>query len=219
MTDTELQTTVVHPEESPIRQVGEQVGEMWWVALVAGVLSIGFGLAILATDWTVKALVVVAGIVLVVRGVTLAFNPSYAKDGAAEQVVAGVVTIIAGVVLIAWPEPTLLVLAVIFGGLLALSGAFHVVSCIARRHHMTHWGIGVSIGVVELLLGIWVMRRPEVTLTLVITVLGLWTIITGVIYCVLAFEVRGAARAVTSGTPDTVDLRDASDLAASGDRR
>ncbi len=194
MTITEnQQPSAIHVEESPLRQVGEQVGAMWWVPLVAGLLSIGFGLAILATDWTVKALVVVAGIMLVLRGVSLAFNPSYAADGAGEQVFAGVVTIVAGIVLIAWPEPTLLVLAFVFGGLLAISGAFHVVSCAARRRHMAHWILGVAIGAVELLLGIWVMRRPEVTLTLVITVLGLWTIITGVIYCILAFEVRSAS--------------------------
>jgi uncharacterized membrane protein HdeD (DUF308 family) len=207
-TTSDQQTTVIHTEESPLRQVGDQVGAMWWVPLVAGLLSIGFGIAILEIDWTVKALVVIAGITLVVRGVTLAFNPSYAADGAGEQVFAGIVTAIAGIVLIAWPEPTLLVLAFIFGGLLAVSGGFHVVSCVARRRHMTHWLFGVAIGVVELLLGIWVMRRPDVTLSLVVTVLGLWTIITGVIYCILAFEIRSVAHEVSTAAPSTIDVRD-----------
>jgi uncharacterized membrane protein HdeD (DUF308 family) len=44
--------------------------------------------------------------------------------------------------------------------------------------------------VIELLLGVWAMRRPEVTLSLLITIIGLWAVLTGVIYCVLAFEIR-----------------------------
>lgn len=207
--DTQSRTTPLPAVEPPIRQVAEQVGHLWWIPLVAGLLSIGLGLAVLASDWTVKALVVLTGVLLVIRGLAIAFNPSYASDRAGEQVGAGIVGIIIGIVLIAWPAPTLLVLAIVFGVWLAISGGFHIVTSIARRHHMAQWGLGVAIGVVELLLGLWVMRRPEVTLTLVITIIGLWTVITGVIFCVQAFEVRAALRAVGPSTPPpTIDVTD-----------
>ncbi len=186
---------------SPIRQLGAQVGHLWWIPLLAGLLSIGLGLAVLATDWTVHALVVVTGALLVVRGIALAFHPSYARDGAGEQVAAGAVGIVVGVILVAWPGPTLLVLAVVFGIWLALSGAFHVMTCVARRRHMEQWWLGGLIGVVELLLGVWVVRRPEVTVSLVITVIGLWMVVTGVIYCVQAFELRTALRDVDRTLP------------------
>jgi Short repeat of unknown function (DUF308) len=52
------------------------------------------------------------------------------------------------------------------------------------------WGFTLTVGVIELLLGVWAMRRPEVTLALLITIIGLWAVVTGVIYCVLAFEIR-----------------------------
>ena len=42
------------------------------------------------------------------------------------------------------------------------------------------------------------MRRPEVTLSIVVVALGLWAVITGVLYCVLAFEVRRVAGAITA---------------------
>lgn len=206
----ETQVQASHPDgQSPIRQVGTQVGHLWWVPLIAGLVSIGLGFAVLTTDWTVKALVVVTGIVLVIRGLALAFHPSYAADAAGEQVVAGVIGIIVGVVLIAWPAPTLLVLAEVFGIWLAASGGFHVVTCVARRRHMAQWGLGVAVGVIELLLGIWVMRRPDVTVNLVITVIGLWTVVTGVIYCVQAFEIRSVVKALEAQTPPaTVDVRE-----------
>ena len=197
--------------ESPIRQVGDQIGRLWWVPLAAGLLSFGFGLAVLATDWTVRALVVVTGVALVVRGLSIAFNPTYAADGAAEQVAAGVVGVVAGVLLLAWPEPTLLVLAVILGGWLALSGAFNIVTSLARRRHLDLWGVGVAVGVVELLLGIWAMRRPEDTLSLLVTVIGLWAVITGVILCVQAFELRALTTTAqqSAARSPTIDLRDA----------
>jgi len=54
-----------------------------------------------------------------------------------------------------------------------------------------------------LLLGIWAMRRPEVTLALLITIIGLWAVATGVIYCVLAFEIRSASRELAKAADGT----------------
>jgi uncharacterized membrane protein HdeD (DUF308 family) len=186
---------------TPMQQLGEQIGHLWWVALVAGVVSIAMGLAVLAIDWTVTALVVFTGILLVVRGVALVLSPHYSSGQAHEHAIAGALGIVGGVVLLAWPDATLLVLAVLVGVWLAVSGGFQIVLSFARRRELPSWGLSLGIGVVELLLGIWAMRRPEVTLTLVVTVIGLWSVITGVLYCLLAFEVRRDARALASAEP------------------
>ncbi len=179
---------------SPLRELGDQLRHLWWIPLLTGIVSIGLGLAILATDWTVHALVIITGLVFIIRGIALAFSPAYAGRTSGEQIVAGIAGVIAGVVLVAWPGPSLLVLAFFVGAWLAVSGSFHIVTSVARRRELPHWGFTVSVGVIELLLGIWAMRRPEATLTLLITIIGLWAVVTGVIYCVLAFEIRGAAR-------------------------
>jgi uncharacterized membrane protein HdeD (DUF308 family) len=186
---------------SPLRELAEQVRRLWWVPLVAGLISIGLGLAILATGWTVAALVVTTGLVFIIRGIALAVSPVYAGRTAGEHVIAGVAAVIAGVVLVAWPGPSLLVLAFFAGAWLTVSGSFHIITSCNRRRELPHWGFTVAVGVIELLLGIWAMRRPEATLALLTTILGLWAILTGVLYCVLAFEVRHAARAL-AGQPD-----------------
>src|SRR3954470_512920 len=59
-------------------QMARQVSRWWWVPLVAGLLSIVLGLAILASPWTVKALVVVTGLLFVIHGVSLVLSPAYA---------------------------------------------------------------------------------------------------------------------------------------------
>jgi len=178
--------------------MARQVSRLWWVPLLAGLVSILLGLAILASDWGIKVLVVVTGLLFVVHGVSLVLSPAYARGSRGEQVVAGTVAVIAGVVLLAWPGPTLLLLAVFAGAWLAVSGGFNIVTSISRRHTLPYWGLTTAVGVIELVLGLWAMRRPEVTLSIVIVALGLWAVITGVLYCVLAFEVRRVAGAITA---------------------
>lgn len=181
---------------SPLLDVAQQIGQLWWVPLAAGLVSIGLGLTILAADWTVAALAVITALVFIVRGIALGLSPAYAGRTAGEHVVAGLAGVIAGIVLIAWPGPTLLVLAFFAGAWLTVSGCFHIIATFARRHELPHWGFTFAIGVIEVLLGVWAMRRPEVTLALLTTVIGLWAVLTGVIYCVLAFEVGRAGRPV-----------------------
>ena len=188
---------------SPLREVAEQIGHLWWVPLLTGLVSIGLGLAILATDWTVRALVVTTGLVFIIRGIALAFSPAYAGKTSGEHIVGGIAGVIAGIILAAWPGPTLLVLAFFVGAWLTVSGGFHIITSFSRRHALPHWWFTFAVGVIELLLGIWAMRRPEATLALLITIIGLWAIVTGVIYCVLAFEIRSASRELAKAADGT----------------
>src|SRR6476619_220427 len=100
--DTEVATGETYVErEPPLKQVAEQVSRLWWVPLVAGVVSIGLGLAIMANDWTVKALVVVTGIFIIFRGVMVMLNPTHAADSRGEQVAAGLSGVVVGIILVA----------------------------------------------------------------------------------------------------------------------
>jgi len=149
----------------------------------------------------------VTGAFIMFRGIAVMFNPTHASDSRGEQVVAGVAGIIVGLILVAWPQPTLLVLAFALGTWLAVSGTFHAVTSVTRRETRRHWFLGLVFGVVELLLGIWAMRRPEATLSLLVTLLGLWTVITGVVYCIEAFELRSTAKAIKEADqPRTITL-------------
>lgn len=192
-----MSQTVSLGEHSPIQEIAEQISDLWWIPLLTGLVSIALGLAILAAGWTVHALGIITGLVFIIRGVALTFSPAYAGRTSGEQVVAGFAGVIAGIVLIAWPSPTLLVLAVFVGSWLAVSGAFHIITSFSRRRTLPFWGFTLAVGVIELLLGVWAMRRPEATLAALITIIGLWAVLTGVIYCVLAFEIRSATRVVT----------------------
>jgi len=171
-----------------------QVKERWWIPLLAGLVSVAFGLAVLAAGWSVGSLGVVTGLLFIVRGAALALNPAYAAKGSGEHVLAGVTGALAGLVLFAWPGLTGQVLVLFAGVWLVVSGGFQIVVSAARRRELPYWRLTLALGVIELLLGLWAMRTPSATLVSTGAVIGIWAVMTGVLCCVLAFEIRTAAQ-------------------------
>jgi len=183
--------------QSLLGELGEraaQVKDRWWIPLLAGLVSAALGLAILAAGWSVGSLGVVTGLLFIVRGAALALNPAYAAKGSAEHVLAGAAGAVAGLVLFAWPGLTGLALVVYAGVWLVVSGGFQIVVSAARRRALPYWRFTLALGVIELLLGLWAMRTPGATLVSTGAVIGIWAVMTGVLYCVLAFEIRTATR-------------------------
>jgi len=171
-----------------------QVKERWWIPLLAGLASVAFGLAVLAAGRSVGSLGVVTGLLFIVRGAALALNPAYAAKGSGEHVLAGVTGALAGLVLFAWPGLTGQVLVLFAGVWLVVSGGFQIVVSAARRRELPYWRLTLALGVIELLLGLWAMRTPSATLVSTGAVIGIWAVMTGVLCCVLAFEIRTAAQ-------------------------
>jgi uncharacterized membrane protein HdeD (DUF308 family) len=179
--------------QSLLREVGERSGyvrDSWWTPLGAGLVSAALGLAVFAAGWTAGSLAIMAGVLFVIRGAFLAVNPVYAVMTSGEHVIAGVAAVIAGIVLAAWPGQTQLVLAVFVGVWLAVSGGFQAVVSVARRRELQYWRFTLGLGVIELLLGLWAMRTS--TAASAGTVIGVWAVVTGVVYCAMAFEMRTA---------------------------
>ena len=154
-----------------------QVKERWWIPLLAGLASAALGLAILAAGWSVGSLGIVTALLFIVHGAALALNPAYAARGSGEHVLAGIIGAIVGLVLFA-------------GVWLVVSGGFQVVVSAARRRELPYWRFTLALGVIELLLGLWAMRTPAATLASTGAVIGIWAVITGILYCVLGFEIR-----------------------------
>ncbi len=180
-----------------LRELGERaarVKDRWWIPLLAGLVSAALGLAVLAAGWSVGSLGAVTGLLFIIRGAALALNPAYAAEGSGEHVLAGLAGAIAGLVLLAWPGKTGLMLVLFAGVWLAVSGGFQVVVSAARRRELPHWRFTLALGVIGLLLGLWAMRTPSATLASAGAVIGIWAVLTGVLCCVLAFEIRAATR-------------------------
>lgn len=177
--------------QSLLRDLGERVAyarDRWWIPLGTGLVSVALGLAVLAAGWTPGSLSVMVGVLFIIHGAFLALNPAYAARTSGEHVAVGIAAVVAGIVLAAWPGPTQLALVVFSGVWLVVSGGYQAVLSLARRRELPYWRFTLVLGVIELLLGLWATRTG--TADSASTVIGMWAVVTGLVYCALAFEMR-----------------------------
>jgi uncharacterized membrane protein HdeD (DUF308 family) len=101
-------------------------------------------------------------------------------------IAAGAISIVAGLLAIAYPDITLKLLA-IFGGInLILMSVLSLVDAIAANADSGSRTLSALLGVIGLIAGIVVLRRPGETLLALLLILGVWLIVSGVIRFFLA---------------------------------
>jgi uncharacterized membrane protein HdeD (DUF308 family) len=177
----------------------EQAASTWWVFLVAGIVSLVFGSLILSIDWTLDGLAAFVGALFIIQGAAYLITKPLDGGTRSTNVIAGLLGIGAGIALLVWPGRGLYVLAVFIGAWIVVSGVLHIVGALANRQ-APHWWLVLILGVIETPLGIWAMRRPGLTLAILITLMGVWAIVMGIWQIVIAFEVRNLVRRLR-GTP------------------
>ena len=83
--------------------------------------------------------------------------------------------------MLAWPSETLLVLAVLFGIQLIISGIFRFVGPGHRRPDRRNAFLLALLGVLSIIVGLWAVRHVLLTLLALIVFLGIFWIVNGVI--------------------------------------
>jgi uncharacterized membrane protein HdeD (DUF308 family) len=111
-------------------------------------------------------------------------------------VVAGAASIIAGVLAIAWPDITLLALALITGINLMVLGGLAIGEAFGGddEDEPANKTLLVLLGVLGVLAGIVMVRRPGDTLLVLIVILGLWLVLSGIVELIRAIVVAGDQR-------------------------
>ena len=94
----------------------------------------------------------------------------------------GILTLIAGIAVLAWPAETLLVIAVLFGVQLIISGIFRFVAALATDDLTGGTRVLLALlGVLSIIIGLWAVRHVLLTLLALTVFLGIYWIISGVI--------------------------------------
>jgi uncharacterized membrane protein HdeD (DUF308 family) len=103
----------------------------------------------------------------------------------------GLLTLAAGIAVLVWPAETLLVVAVLFGIQLVITGIFRFV--MAFTEPVRGAGIRVLyavIGLLSLIVGIWAIRHANLTVLLLAVLLGIFWIVNGVFEIYVALSER-----------------------------
>jgi uncharacterized membrane protein HdeD (DUF308 family) len=94
----------------------------------------------------------------------------------------GIITLLAGVVALAWPGPTILVLAVVFGVQLLVAGAFRLITAFGATDTTgATRALQALVGVFSIIVGLYALRHVLLTLVVLPLVLGIYWIINGII--------------------------------------
>jgi uncharacterized membrane protein HdeD (DUF308 family) len=94
----------------------------------------------------------------------------------------GILTLIAGLAVLVWPSQTLLVLAVLFGVQLIISGIFRFVAAFATDDLTGGTRVLFALlGVLSIIIGLWAVRHVVLTLLALTVFLGIYWIVSGVI--------------------------------------
>jgi len=178
----------------------EMVARNWWIFLLSGIISLVFGLLILSIDWSLNGLAAFIGTLFILQGAAYLITPPLDGGTRSTNVVLGLLGIAAGIVLLAWPDKGLYTLGVFIGAWVVASGLLHIVGAFVNRH-APHWWLVLVLGLIEVPIGIWAMRRPGLTLAVIVTLAGAWAVVTGIWQCLIAFEVRNLPRRLSRPRP------------------
>jgi uncharacterized membrane protein HdeD (DUF308 family) len=191
-----LQSTAAVGARGRVETILDQLAGPWWMFLVTGIGWLVISLIILRFRFSsVVAVGVLMGVVFLGGWFSELLIASIRSRWRWAHVVMAILFLFAACWSFATPFAAFWALATIFGLLLIFRGSLDLVTSISAREINPAWWLGMTAGVLEILLGFWVSQQefPARALLLLIWV-GFFALFRGFSDILLAFEVRVAER-------------------------
>lgn len=102
----------------------------------------------------------------------------------------GVFAIIFALIAFFWPGATLLSFVLIFSAYMLVDGIFAIVAAVRAASANQRWGLLALGGVADILAGIVAFIWPGLTLLFFVTLLAVWSLVTGVLTIMAAFKLN-----------------------------
>jgi uncharacterized membrane protein HdeD (DUF308 family) len=172
------------------RDAAERISRNWWRMLLEGLVLMAAGVVIFSINWKVRSLATFIGALFIAEGVAFALTAGIDKRVGRANVISGLLSIANGVVIIAWPGPGLVAVAIFLGAWLIVSGTLSIAEAFAARRVLPNWWLLLVLGLVQVPLGLLALADPGATLAALVTVGGIFAVAVGVMRVVLSFEVK-----------------------------
>jgi uncharacterized membrane protein HdeD (DUF308 family) len=170
----------------------------WWAVLVRGIAAVLFGL--LALRWpkeTLLILVTLYGAYALVDGIfsiVSAFTGPESASGKQRHwlwpVLTGSVGILIGIITFAIPALTALALVYFIAVWALVTGVIDIIGGLRLRNEVATEWLFVLSGLASLILGIVIFIHPGAGALALVTVIGIFALVFGVLRVILAFELR-----------------------------
>jgi len=172
------------------REAAQQIARNWWLLLLNGALLVVAGVLIFSIDWTIRSLATFIGVLFIVQGVAGALTTGLDARVRQANVITGLLSIATGILIIVWPDPGLLAVAIVLGAWLIVTGTIEIAAAFAARRLVPDWWLLLILGLLQIPLGVLALANPGATLAALITVAGIWAVAIGVMRIVLSFEIK-----------------------------
>ncbi|CAB4868940.1 unannotated protein [freshwater metagenome] len=168
-----------------------ELRSLWWIFMLFGVLALAAGIILIAWPGiSLVTLAVVAGIFLLVDGVFAVVGSILAGKGAEGRgllAIIGVLSVIAGIVMVKHPFNTLVILVIILGLWLVLSGIVRFVAAVAEQENRP---TNIAVGIFDLVAGIVILVWPGIGLSTLAILAGIIFIARGVVFFAGGLQLR-----------------------------
>jgi uncharacterized membrane protein HdeD (DUF308 family) len=184
------------------RQPGADVLHEHWalftgtgvVLAILGVLALGnLWDATLITTFLIGVMLIVAGVVQVAFGIMARQAGGFARVAAGAI---GILSIVVGFDIAADPKGAVVAVALAVAILLMFNGIMRVVGALMDRRGM--WVLGVIVGVIDVLLGLWIWTGIPVSGLAIGLFVGIDLLIGGVMWIILGLRARNAPAAAAA---------------------
>jgi uncharacterized membrane protein HdeD (DUF308 family) len=171
--------------------VGRQVGRMWWMWLVTGVLWLFAALIILQFDSaSITTVGVIVGCMFVASGVQQFLIAAAVDHLRWLWIGFGVLFVLAGIACLAQPEKTFVGLADLLGFLFLMVGAWWTIAAVLQAGRPLWW-LGLIAGICMCILAFWTGGQFFIHRAYTLLVFaGIWALMHGITDIVRAFQVR-----------------------------
>lgn len=175
------------------------LAKYWWVFLLRGLAALAFGiLAFVAPAATIAALVLTFAVFAVVSGVLAiagAFSLRAESDHWWVWLLQGIAGVVLGVLTFRSPGITALVLLLFIAANAIITGLLEVVTAFRVRKEIEGEGWIIAAGIASILFGVLLIARPGAGALALITVIGAYATVFGILLVLGAFKLKKFATA------------------------
>jgi uncharacterized membrane protein HdeD (DUF308 family) len=175
--------------------------DKWWLLAIKGVVAIILGIILIS--YPVKTQVVITWIIgffaliegLLVSLIAIIKHKKFENWGLI--LIRGIFGILLGVILFAWPGLSLAVILFLTGLWLLVVGIVLIFEAIAlRKEDVGEWLIA-ALGIILILFGLFIIKNPELSLSIIGVVLGLMMLLNGIVNVAFSFQLKGEKKKIT----------------------
>ncbi len=174
------------------RDAARALSGLWWVFLVGGLVWFVIALVVLRFDErSITTVGVILGVVFAIASLEEFVTMAMQRSWRWVHLLLGIALLLGALWCFVQPEEAFWALASVLGFLLIFKGTADIVISTMTRDYNALWGLGLAVGILEVLLGFWASQQYyPARAALILIWVGFFALFRGVGEIILAFRIR-----------------------------